>query len=1060
MKHNYLFIITLLLSVCLSSYAQTPTPVADVSPSGRPVVFQNKMYFFVGTQFWSSDGITTAMVKDLNEGSYFDNFTIHKGQLFFTAAGVAGKNLWVSDGTAAGTRLVDDIDYRSASNLLSHGDDVYFLATDDVNGAELRQTDGITTTTTNIKTGAGSSNATPLIVYGDPKFGKKMYFSADRSSGKELWVTENKYDGYTYQITDIWGGPSSSDPRNMIEYNGKLYFVATNATYGAELYETDGLGIGTKLVKDIYPGTKGSGIRDFVVCNGKLYFSAEDGTHGYELWVTDGTAAGTQMVKDIYATAGVSSFPYHLTAFNNKLYFTANSELTSNVELWVSDGTAAGTKMLKDINPNDGSNPYNFTVYNNKLYFVANNGTRGDELWETDGTEAGTKLVNDLNPSFASSSPNHLVVYNNKLYFSATNGAGYKLWAYDADGSTPPDPVNEYAITSPTVNCQGDAFCVTLKAKTEVSTGIIGMDYCLQYDANLMEPTGNVTLGGVVNHSGNSYGAYKLNTNTPGQLHASIYYKGDAPVGTYFQGVGDVICVEFRLKAGTTITQGDLTSCEIVESYTLQDLTKTADAGSVTVSGDAQKVKGKLIYWNQGAGDQPLAYDANNPANYLVTNIYSTNSNGSATSTDAVQTDANGVFVFEPAKGSHLSFQRDITANPADIMSVINGMDCYYTALITTFDTQNNGSQWVPNAFQMLAADVNMNGQVHAADITLMQQRITLKTAQYPQVWNHNVATGQPLPNAAPSLDWRFVDAHTTFKGADFKPVSNYPVKNDQPADGGYWRDKVPAVSQYAPTTAASFCDQSFKNLFYGVLLGDVDGSWKTTQGGQMRTTTEKEGTLMVDLFNAEKLADGSFKIPVSYQYNTTVHALDFKWGYDVRQLAVANIAASSKGSDANVQMLWNNHQDKQVLLTSYTLQGMGESATAYYLTVKAVDGDLNQEMFNNFSGFINGKAAHVKVISTAKDLNTLKGAEAEVSVYPMPSTSGEFAVSYSHIANTTPTFALHDLNGQKQVIATSITEDGKVKVKTQGLKTGMYVLKISDENGQLIATKRVMIQK
>jgi ELWxxDGT repeat protein len=860
-------------------------------------------------------------------------------------------------------------------------------------------------------------------------------------------------------VTDIWGGPSSADPKNMIEYNGKLYFVATNATYGTELYETDGLGINTKLVKDIYPGTKSSGIRDFVVCNGKLYFSAEDGTHGYELWVTDGTAAGTQMVKDIYTNAGVSSYPYYLTAFNNKLYFTANSELMGNVELWVSDGTAAGTKMLKDINPNDSSNPYNFKVYNNKLYFVANNGTRGDELWETDGTEAGTKLVNDLNPSFASSSPNHLVVYNSKLYFSANDGSGYKLWAYDANGSTPPDPVNEYAITSPVVNCQGDAFCVTLKAKTEVSNGIIGMDYCLQYDANLMEPTGNVTLGGVVNHSGNSYGAYKLNTNTSGQLHASIYYKGDAPVGTFFQGVGDVICIEFRLKAGTTVTQGDLTSCEIVESYTLKDVNKTADAGNVTVTDNAQKVKGKLIYWNQGGVDQPLAYDANNPSTYLATNIYSTNSTGSATSTEAVQPDVNGVFLFEPAKGSHLSIQRDITANPSDIMNVINGMDCYYAALITTFDNQPNGVNWIPNAFQMLAADVNMNGQVHAGDITLMQQRITLKTAQYPQVWNHDIATGQPLPNAAPSLDWRFVDAHTTFKGADFKPVSNYPVKDAQPADAGYWRDKVPALPEYTPTTAASFCDQGFKNLFYGVLLGDVDGNWTTAAGSQLRTTTETEGTVMIDLFNAEKLADGSFKVPVTYKHNAIVNALDFKWGYDVRQVAIADIAASRTSTDANVQMLWNNYQNKQVLLTSYTLQGMSEAATAYYLTVKAPDGELTQEMFSNFSSFINGKAAEVKVISTAKELNKLKGA-AEVSVYPMPSTSGEFAVSYSHIANTTPTFALHDLNGQKQVIATSITEDGKVRVKTQGLKTGIYMLKISDENGQLIATKRVIIQK
>jgi hypothetical protein len=616
---------------------------------------------------------------------------------------------------------------------------------------------------------------------------------------------------------------------------------------------------------------------------------------------------------------------------------------------------------------------------------------------------------------------------------------------------------NLYALNSPAVTCQDDVFCVQLSAKAPVNDGIIGMDYCLQYNANLMEPTGKVTLGDVVNHSGNAYGAYQFNTNTSGKLHASIYYNGGAPTGTFFSGSGEVICVEFRLKAGTTITKGDLTSCEIVESYTLKSTQQTADAGEVTVDANAQKRKGQLVYWNQTGGVRPLAYDAANPQANVLTNIYSNNSAGTAPSTQALQPDANGVFVFNPANGSHLSIQRDVPANAPNLMQVVNGMDCYYVALITTFDTQDNGKQWIPNAYQMLAADVNMNDEVHAGDITLMQQRITLKTTQYPQVWNHDVTTGQPLPNAAPSLDWRFVDAHTTAKGADYQVATNYPVKNASPVGDGFWRDNVPNLPQHVPTIDASFCDQDIKNTYYGILLGDVDGSWNVGASQDLRTTAE--GTLMLDLFNAEKLADGSYQIPLTHRHTTTVHAIDFSMKYDQTQLMIDQITTSRQSNEANVQMMWNNYQRQQVLLTSYTVQGLGAATTAYYITVKPSNGKLNKAMFAELKGFINGRATQMQVISTAKELNELKGLS-ELSVYPMPSTNGEFVVGYSQIGNITPIFALYDLAGKSYAIGTSIAETGKVKVKTYGLQAGMYLLKASNPNGQVIATKRIIIQK
>ena len=159
------------------------------------------------------------------------------------------------------------------------------------------------------------------------------------------------------------------------------------------------------LVKDINPGIKDnygsfpkdSFIGNLIEFNNKLYFTASDEENGNELWVSDGTTEGTQLLIDIdpstdnYGNAN-SSAPESLTEFNGKLYFSADDGETGR-ELWVSDGTAEGTELLLDIVPGISEYGYAyssdiryFTELNGKLYFRADDGKTGDELWVTDGT--------------------------------------------------------------------------------------------------------------------------------------------------------------------------------------------------------------------------------------------------------------------------------------------------------------------------------------------------------------------------------------------------------------------------------------------------------------------------------------------------------------------------------------------------------------------------------------------------------------------------------------------------------------------------------------------------
>ena len=421
---------------------------ADSSFPRSLTVFDDRLYFTAddgenGRELWVSDGTTenTQLLKDINPqvgnygsayGSFPYNLTAFDGRLYFTANdGVNGDELWVSDGTTENTQLLKDIDPRtddsgfayssSPGNLTEFGDRLYFAANDE-NGTELWVSDGTSSGTQLLKDINPEVNnygeAYSSFPYNLTAFDDRLYFTAsDEENGRELWVSDGTSSG-TQLLKDIapgtstYGDANSSSPRNLTKIGDRLYFTANDEENGTELWVSDGTSSGTQLLKDIDPGTSAYGFAyssfpgNLTEFGDRLYFTANDGENGRELWVSDGTSSGTQLLKDLdpgtstYGDAN-SSFPYNLTVFSDRLYFTANDGETGD-ELWVTDGTTDGTQLVADINPGENnydnanaSYPQNFTVVGDELFFRADNGEVGIELFKLtlDGNEVGDTLI-------------------------------------------------------------------------------------------------------------------------------------------------------------------------------------------------------------------------------------------------------------------------------------------------------------------------------------------------------------------------------------------------------------------------------------------------------------------------------------------------------------------------------------------------------------------------------------------------------------------------------------------------------------------------------------------
>ncbi|XXF79424.1 hypothetical protein P2318_06640 [Myxococcaceae bacterium GXIMD 01537] len=276
--------------------------VEDLNPgalSSSPRRFMNvgSTFYFVANvgrdvhlRRWGLLGSTS--VFDAVEDNVIFRLTPVKSRLFFLVDNDEGEaSLWKTDGTASSTQHLRFFHGEYPHDLVALGKRLVFAAGGEARsgaegepeGSELWVSDGTedgTRLLKDIRSGPEGSAPGALAVVGS-----RVYFAADdgEGAGRELWVS-NGTEGGTVLFKDLQPGPGASSPESLAGIQSTLFFSADTVGNGREPWVSNGTAAGTHQLDGIAPGGASSTPRSFIVSGWDVFFTADDGGTGRELW--------------------------------------------------------------------------------------------------------------------------------------------------------------------------------------------------------------------------------------------------------------------------------------------------------------------------------------------------------------------------------------------------------------------------------------------------------------------------------------------------------------------------------------------------------------------------------------------------------------------------------------------------------------------------------------------------------------------------------------------------------------------------------------------------------
>ncbi|GMU63903.1 MAG: hypothetical protein AMXMBFR36_01770 [Acidobacteriota bacterium] len=376
-------------------------------------------YFFKddgrhGYELWRSDGSApgTFLLSDLCPGACgseqalrFAVESVGPAVYFSANDGVHGSELWITDGTATGTRMVSDLvpgpQSSEPSLLRAVGSQLYFVATEAMTRRRRLWTSDGTEAGTHALFGE-FPDPIPGHIYSILPASGVVYVSTDNSQ-LQLWRTDGSIAGTSLLHSNL-GFPASFElpATQRVLADGSLVFQGCEFSpdQDCELWRTDGSVAGTTRIVDLAPGGSSSFPAGFQLVGTEVWFQASSTPGQPKLFRTDGTPSGTDQIP---APPGLEMRSTDLMAARlpSGLVFTG-CDAVSGCEPWFTDGVT--TFQLGDLVPGSASSigmseafdRPRLTELGDVVVFIGGDDVWGGNLWRTNGTIQGTYLLSDL----------------------------------------------------------------------------------------------------------------------------------------------------------------------------------------------------------------------------------------------------------------------------------------------------------------------------------------------------------------------------------------------------------------------------------------------------------------------------------------------------------------------------------------------------------------------------------------------------------------------------------------------------------------------------------------
>jgi ELWxxDGT repeat protein len=370
----------------------------------------------------------------LDLGSAPGGRVLFDGALHFGAADLSNaRHVWRTDGTAAGTRSAAQVKGVPMGVV---GPDLLLSAqVDAAVGRELYKLDaqGAVSLVADISAAASSNPSAEAVVDG------VLYFKAFGDAGLELYASDGTTAG-TQLLVDGWAGPNPGAGSAPARVGNTTVFhsvIGFGADAGSNLYATGGTAASTSLVSTIGPAPGAGVVGTFAPLGATLYFTASSAASGAELWSTDGATAQLALEHVPGVADGLArSAP---VVFGASVYFVA-----ADGDLYRYDpATMSAAARVFDLNTSGSDEISELVVTPLGLYFYANDGTTGAEVHHLDAAGSVTRLA-DAVPGTSNLTGRILPLSEGGVAFQVVEPSGAESLWISVDGT----PANTFEAFS------------------------------------------------------------------------------------------------------------------------------------------------------------------------------------------------------------------------------------------------------------------------------------------------------------------------------------------------------------------------------------------------------------------------------------------------------------------------------------------------------------------------------------------------------------------------------------------------------------------------------------